>query len=518
MIPRALTRDAAARPAAGVRMDVRRILLGIAVAAGIAVRFFPVITSDFPVNDGGMFFMIVQDIERSNFALPMRLSYNALDLPFAYAPLSFYLAALVNTLGVALIDVFRLLPAFLASLTLLAFVRFARAATKDETLTVIATFGFALVPSAYASHITGGGLPRALGVLFLLLALERFITLFETRSRVALVGASVCGAGALLSHTEMGWAVAFSVFVLWLFRARGRRSFIDAALAAAGALVLVSPWLATTLSRYGPAPYLAAFGTGTLDNPVVKLLLWDQTGEAWFPLFGALAIVGTVHVAGRRRWWLPAWILAIGILDSRSLHILTAIPMAILAAIAVRDVLAPVLTSRRLRIAFAAAAVAYALITTPEALPDVLRTIPATDRAAMAWAGDNTPQGARFLVVSERGWAENSVGEWFPALAKRVSVSTVQGYEWLPDRAFWTQMVRFFEAQSCGSQDAACLARLRADTGYAFQYVYLPAEKIRQRQDHSPEPCCASLRLSLANDPRYEVVYDHGGATIFRAR
>lgn len=521
MLPIATTFDVIARRRALLRtiaIDVPRVALAAALVTGVAVRFFPVLTSDFPVNDGGMFYTIVQDIERAHFGFPDRLSYNDLGIPFAYAPLSFYLAALVNVLGMPLLEVFRFLPAVLASLILFAFVRFARAVTKDPVLTVLATFGFALVPSAYASHVTGGGLPRALGVLFMLLALERFIVLFETRSRAALVGAGVFGALALLSHTEMGWALAFSVFVLWLFRARDRRSFIDAALAAAVALAVVAPWLVTVLLRYGASPFLSAFSTGTLDNPAVKLAIFDQTGEPWFPLFGALAIVGMVRVAGQRQWWLPAWVLAIGMLDSRSLHILSAIPMAILAAIAIRDVLAPLVTSRRTRIALGAAAIAYGLVTTPSALPDVLRTIPVTDRGAMAWAKDNTPPDARFLVVTERGWAENSIGEWFPALAERPSVSTVQGWEWLPNGAFWTQMVHFFAAQSCGSQDASCLDRLRGTTGYVFSYVYIPSEKLRQRQDHSAEPCCTPLRMSLLADPRYELVYSEGGAYIFRVR
>ncbi|HEY6959535.1 MAG TPA: hypothetical protein VI814_11980 [Candidatus Limnocylindria bacterium] len=520
MLPIATTFDVIARRTLlrTIAIDTPRAATTAAIALGVAVRFFPVVTSDFPVNDGGMFYTIVQDIERAHLGFPQHLSYNGLDLPFAYAPLSFYLATLVNLVGVPLLDVFRFLPAVLASLILFAFVRFARRATKDDVLTAIATVGFALVPSAYASHITGGGLPRALGVLFLLLALERFIVLFETRSRAALVGAGVFGALALLSHTEMGWALAFSTVVLWLLRARDRRSFIDAVGAALVAGAVAAPWLVTVLLRYGPAPFLSAFSTGTLDNPAVKLAIFDQTGEPWFPLFAALAIVGIVRVLGQRRWWLPAWILAIGLLDSRSLHILSAIPMAILAAIAVREVLAPLVTSRRISIALAAAAIAYGLITTPWALPDVLRTIPTTDRTAMSWVKDNTPPDARFLVVTERGWAENSVGEWFPALAERPSVSTVQGWEWVPDRAFWKQMVSFFAAQSCGSQDSGCLDRLRADTGYVFSYVYIPSEKLMQRQDHSAEPCCTPLRMSLERDPRYELVYSEGGAYIFRAR
>ncbi len=517
MIPPLAARALVLRPAALIRtraLATPTVALWVAAALGVAVRLRPLL-ADFPLNDGGFFYAIVRDIERAG--IPDRLSYNGLDLPFAYAPLGFYLAALVHALGVGLLDVFRLLPAVLSVLALLAFIRFARTVTKDPVLTAIAAFGFALVPNAYATHVTGGGLPRVLGVLFLLLALERFVVLYQTRRRGALVAAGVFGALALASHAEMGWALAFSTVVLWLYRGRTRRSFVDSALAAGVAALVASPWLVTSVLRYGPAPFLSALGTGTLDNPVASLLTFRQTGEPWFPLFAALAVVGMVRVAGRGDWWLPAWLLAIGLLDSRSFFVLSTIPMSLLVAVAVRDVLAPLVESRRLRVALASAAVAYGLVTTPAALPEIFRSVPPADRAAMGWARANTAADARFLVLSGRYWSDDSVGEWFPALAERRSVVTVQGYEWLPNGAFWTQMRRSYAAESCTSQDTACLDRLRA-SGMRFDYVYIVSEKIGERQDQSDEPCCSALRLSLASDPRYELVYAGGGALIYRVR
>jgi len=507
--PRTLVRSLA--------VDTPTLATWLAVVIGVLVRFRPVIVSDFPVNDGGMFYTIVRDIERTGSLLPERLSYNGLDAPFAYAPASFWLATLVHALGVDLLDVFRLLPAVLSSLALIAYVRYARAATRDAALTAVATFAFALAPHAYASHITGGGLPRVLAVLFMLLALERFIAVFEAPRAGALAGAAAFSALTLLSHSEMAWALAFSVVVLWLFRARQRRALRDGVMVALGAAVLVSPWLVITIARYGIGPFISAFGTGSLMNPVVRLLIFSQTGEPWFPLFAALALVGMVRVVGRGQWWLPAWVLAIGLLDSRSFHVLSAIPMALLAAIAVRDVLGVFVTDARLRYALAACAVGYGLLATPWAVPQLLRTIPQADRAAMAWASSETPVAARFLVVTERDWTDNAVGEWFPALADRRSVTTVQGSEWLPGGAVWAQLRRSFAAESCGSQDSTCLDRLRTGS-LGFDYVYLPAETLTMRLDSSDAACCASLRLSLRSDPRYELVYSDAGALIFRAR
>src|SRR5207248_10180297 len=121
--------------------------------------------------------------------------------------------------------------------------------TRDAALTAVATFASALAPHAYASHITGGGLPRVLAVLFVLLALERFIAVFEAPRAGALAGAAAFSALTLLSHSEMAWALAFSVVVLWLFRARQRRALRDGVMVALGAAVLVSPWLVITIAR-----------------------------------------------------------------------------------------------------------------------------------------------------------------------------------------------------------------------------------------------------------------------------
>src|SRR5262249_18578887 len=50
-----------------------------------------------------------------------------------------------------------------------------------------------------------------------------------------------------------------------------------------------------------------------------------------------------------------------------------------------------------------------------------------------------TPTNARFFVFNQRlgGWYADMVAEWFPYFTKRHSVNTVQGREWLPDKAFF---------------------------------------------------------------------------------
>jgi hypothetical protein len=48
--------------------------VSFAVFLGGAARFFPLFFTDFPLNDGGVFFQMTQDILDHNFSLPLYTS------------------------------------------------------------------------------------------------------------------------------------------------------------------------------------------------------------------------------------------------------------------------------------------------------------------------------------------------------------------------------------------------------------------------------------------------------------
>jgi hypothetical protein len=58
------------------------------------------------------------------------------------------------------------------------------------------------------------------------------------------------------------------------------------------------------------------------------------------------------------------------------------------------------------------------------------------NREAMTWVKENTPSESQFLVLDfPYGWFSDMPAEWFPALAERKSLLTVQGQEWLSSQA-----------------------------------------------------------------------------------
>ena len=88
---------------------VRLVLLVIVLAGlGLAVwlRLAPIF-ADFAFGDGGLFWVMANDLRDNGFVPPDVTTYNTGDIPWVYPPIGIYLVAL---LGGGL-DLFRILPA-----------------------------------------------------------------------------------------------------------------------------------------------------------------------------------------------------------------------------------------------------------------------------------------------------------------------------------------------------------------------------------------------------------------------
>ena len=107
----------------------------------------------------------------------------------------------------------------------------------------------------------------------------------------------------------------------------------------------------------------------------------------------------------------------------------------------------------------------------------------------------------------------------FPALSGRVSVTTIQGYEWARDDAFEQRAQRYASIQRCAYRGVACVAEWAGDHGVLFEYLYLPKGPTGASTNPAlVEDCCWALRTSAGLDAGYETVYDGPGATVYRRR
>src|SRR5262245_57751353 len=132
------------------RTDWAKLILILAVFVGAFMRFNPTLLSGFPINDGGMFAVMIEDLKANHYLLPEITTYNNLDIPFVYPPLGFYLGSIASDVfGWNAIETLRWLPPLFASLSILGFYLLASRLLKNDYIASVSTLFFALMPRAY---------------------------------------------------------------------------------------------------------------------------------------------------------------------------------------------------------------------------------------------------------------------------------------------------------------------------------------------------------------------------------
>jgi 4-amino-4-deoxy-L-arabinose transferase-like glycosyltransferase len=478
------------------------------------VRLSYVLPWDFPLNDGGMFFVMTRDLISTGLGMPPTTTYNDLAIPFAYPPLGFYLAAVVTTVtGLDLIELFRWLPLVLSAACIPAFALLARE-LLSRTAARAATYLYALVPASFVWPIMGGGLTRSLGLLFALLALAALVRTLDRGSRRALVLAAVLSGLAAMSHPNAAAFLALSAILIALLRSPTRASLLRLSVVGAGAIVVAAPWWLTVMARSGSSPFTAAASASRTDDLIVPaigtLLRWNAWNEPLFPLVSAAALAGLAVSLARRDLLLPLWIVALAFALPGPFQMLSAIPLALLGGVAVAAAFELPIAARPAR-AIAVAGVGYLMVAAVLAFVGVLEGLPSEERVAMRWVAAQTPPTARVLVVTTRSWGMDAAGEWLPALAERASVVVPQGADWLPGVA-QERTIQHQRAEECAQSDGDCLERL-ADDGVDFDFVYLAS--VRTGSDQASISCCEPLAAALRNDARYSVAYESATVLIF---
>jgi hypothetical protein len=508
------------------------LALVAALAFGTYLRFALVARADFPLNDGGLFYLMTEELRRAHYVLPAFTSYNGAGIPFAYPPLGFYLAGLLCDLtGAPLVEVMRLLPALFSTLTIPAFYLLAHALLGSRRQAAVATFAFALLPRTFLWFVMGGGLTRAPGFFFGILMLQQAYLMYTRGRRRFVVSTAVLGALAVLSHAENSWFAAYSAILLFLFHGRDRRGVLHSLAVVAGVLALSAPWWGTVIARHGLTPLAAVVsgGGGYAFFKWLPIKTFQVTDESYLPVFGVLGLLGAFASLAARRFFVPVWLAAIFVLNPRNPATVAMVPLAMLVGVAVDRLLVPGLlgdgpdadasrgaTDRQAaslfpRLVLAGMLVylaAYSAMSSRAALKWTpgLEVLPHPQQDDMHWVAGNTPDTSAFAVLSglPPWFGLDAATEWFPVLARRPSVATPQGYEWLPGKQFLRRGQLYDTLQACGKSDTGCLERWKAKSGQSFTHVYLVRDG-----------CCASLRASLLASPRYAMVHDDAGGTIF---
>ena len=123
--------------------------------------------------------------------------------------------------------------------------------------------------------------------------------------------------------------------------------------------------------------------------------------------------------------------------------------------------------------------------------------------AAMEWAANNTPPNASFAVVGD-------TAEWFPLFAKRTSVLTYRGAEWLDGESQGDRMRAIAAVATC--DDAACLTRELAADDLSPDYLYLSADAYSA--NYAVRDQSTAMHSSLVRSEHYHIVFENEAAYV----
>ncbi len=490
------------------------LLLLAAIGFGILVRAVPVLSADFPLNDGGLFAVMSRDLRDNGFLLPATTSYNGGEIPFGYPPLGLYLNALIGPLfgtdGASL----RVLPLLITCLTIPAFWFMVRGWFSPATAAV-ATLAWAVIPRSWMWQVGGGGLTRSLGMLFAFLAVGATIRLLETPQRRWWILAPLCAGLTALSHLESAAFVGATLGVAWLVHHRSLASLRTLAVVALLAAVVASPWIVAIVAQHGLTPLTAAGGSRAafMNIALAILVSLRWTAEPFVEVGAILGIIGLGIAVATGRWWLPLWIVAIFFALPGGAATYAMVPWALLIALAVSKLVELATPRRALTIGAVLLVVALAssLWARYEYL-NPLSTVSPAQRAAMTWAGDNTPTDATFLVVTGSYWPIDATAEWFPTLSNRRSANTVQGKEFTSSQAWEHAVFASGSLDECVTGTAQCLVDWGTQWNIGYDYVFIPRGRTAGVEG---DACCDSLALALSTDDRFHRVAELEGAWVF---
>lgn len=425
-------------------MDKKNTLLILAgiTFLGFVIRVSFFVGNDFPLHDGGFFYVMIQDLLSNTWILPDFSTYNHANIPFIYPPLGLYLVGITEVwTGASRLELFRVIPLLVTTLTIPAFFYLAREIVKDEWASLAATAVYSLLPKGYMWLILGGGVTRSFGAFFGILALIFVIRFIRSGGWVtAIVGSVFCGF-TILSHPEWAWFLFYSItfFIVFNLVARAEKIFSRSFLIFLGTVVTILPWVVTILFLHGKTIILPLLDSGfSRQNDIIKFLLLQWSGEVLFPVITLLSMVGFFSAIKKREFFVVFWLPLVFFLQGRAADQRAVIPLALLAGVGIaalfrylNSVRSKHMNGRKIVI-LALGIYTYSLIGSLIYGTELCKPLPEQHLESIEWIKQETPVGSKILVITGRDWIYDSYSEWMAALTGRDSVSLVQGYEWLP--------------------------------------------------------------------------------------
>lgn len=521
------------------RINQSFIYFSIIFFIGVLIRIGLVSFSDFPLNDGGLFYSMVNDLVANHFNLPIFTSYNQNNIPYAYPSLSLYFAGLLEYFGIDLLTIMRFLPLAFNILTIPAFYFLCRKILRNENEVLFATLTFAVLPPAYEWLIMGGGLTRSPAYLLSILAWNWSLIFIRTHSTKDLIFTILFAGLSGLCHIEICMITVILILISFLFKDGLTNCVKFGAIFLCGVLLVMTPYFYSIIHNHGVAPLTSALFSGEFDQgkSLVRFFFGNISGEAFYTPLIIFALLGLGVSLQKKEYVIPIYLTAIVIFNPRSMDRSLVLPMAFLSGVGFNEIITPfffnvhfqnndhneneVSKKGRLKNSWIGFILISYIVIRSAVTSMAFLMIPGTslnhvsqdDRIAMLWIKNNTAEDDKFLILSKTTtWQIDNRSEWFPALADRRSVATVQGSEWLGRGEYYNLQEVHEDVSKCFLSNLSCLDYVNYKYNLGYTMIYISGKLSNNDGNITPYPIEAEMRKS----PEYQLVYENQTVSIFR--
>ncbi len=525
-----------------IKKQLQIFILGWAILFGFLVRATPAFINRFPLNDGGMFFTIVEDLISTNFIPPEVISYNGLGIPFTYPPLAFYILAILSkNLGISLIQLFIWMPVVFSTFSIVAIYFLAKEITNDSLLASFSALGFAMLPATMTWLVMGGGVTRSLGIVFSLLTMLFAYRLYKNGKSIDCILTSLFASLLVLSHSEWTIQTVAAIIVFFVNSSDKKKSAFISLPVVVSTIILTSIYWIRIFKTHSFSPFHNAISSGFYDfSNLLPPVMFTIGREMYFPIISILGIFGLSYLVIRRReFWYLAWFIVPFIADPRIAFSAVAIPLSITSSYGLfilvqlfdffnkshaDELWIDRLDEQQIRRFWSSKLskwiigyiIIYSLV---GSFGNILQNsdvvLNEEVRQSFEWISDSIPSNSNFLVITGEPLFNNPIQEWFHPLTKSNSITTYQGTEWLPGYYYYAAIASSLALQDCKFRQLPCLEDWKKTNPFHFEFIYIYQGAV-PTLGLGEESNCESLAQSFEQSDRFTLVYESKNIKIFR--
>jgi hypothetical protein len=459
-----------------------------------AIRFV------FPTGYAGLYSLMAESIVDNRFLLPSWIPcYGPGGIPFAYPPFSFYLMATITTFfKINALEYTRWAGPFFLWFSAIPMAFLAYKITRSRFTASLTVFFFILSPRIYLWHGEAAGMTRGLALLFALSSLVFFYQTILHFSWKTCFYAALCLGLCVLTHPTYVEFCLISMLAIILTRPHFSKSVLVSIGIGLTALLISSPYLITTLSRFGlkmfanPGNSMQTMGfVQYFSNPLLFLEILTNIGNKLspYPILVIFALIGFVMSLVKRDFLFLLWaFLLIFLMEGYDIVLYPCI--AILVGIGLSGI-----ADQSKRVFRSASLIPAGLITVTicgfygyQSFIEISHFSPAIDNSTIKvaeWLKTHSAADSKYLLISP--FVDEM--EWFPYLASRTPVIGSWGGEWIG--TYTAQLSAVYTMADCAShQSSECVQSILGILKVKPDYYVVDSEfhndQILQDLDNNP--------------------------------